>query len=56
VAAAAATPAPISTQAQPGRPPDSEELFSFDAAAAAAAGFEVVVVLVVVVVVGVVVA
>jgi hypothetical protein len=33
----AATPAPISTHAQPGRPPDSEELFSLDAAAAAAA-------------------
>jgi hypothetical protein len=33
----AATPAPMSTHAHAGRPPDSEELFSFDAAAAAAA-------------------
>ena len=31
-AAAAATPAPMSTQAQPGTPPDSEELFSLDVA------------------------
>lgn len=33
----AAKAAPISTHAQPGRPPDSEGLFSLDAAAAAAA-------------------
>jgi hypothetical protein len=33
----AAIAAPISTHAQPGRPPDSEELFPFAAAAAAAA-------------------
>jgi hypothetical protein len=33
----AATAAPMSTHAQAGRPPDSDELFSLDAAAAAAA-------------------
>jgi len=54
----AAIAAPMRTHAQPGRPPDSDELFSLDAAAAAAAAAApawLVDVVVVVVVVGVVV-
>jgi hypothetical protein len=54
-AAPAATPAPMSTHAQPGRPPDSEELFSLDATAAAAAAAAAAWLEEVVVVVGVVV-